>query len=158
MRLRFNRRGASTPLWGVEACSHPSRRPNPIPAVPPYVVRTPHLHGAPTTEEQDDELESGSESGSEVEEDAATRFGAAFRPLRVCMRFLELHLGRPERGCVFGGRCTFAHSWAELHPEASAHGHELTYLTEAVVVVSGPEEEEAGRERERRRRCSSTAW
>ena len=29
----------------------PSRRPNPIPAIPPYVVRTPHLHGAPTTEE-----------------------------------------------------------------------------------------------------------
>ena len=25
--------------------------PNPIPAIPPYVVRTPHLHGAPTTEE-----------------------------------------------------------------------------------------------------------
>ena len=50
-RLRFNRRGASTPLWGVEACSPPSRRPNPIPAVPPYVVRTPHLHGALTTEE-----------------------------------------------------------------------------------------------------------
>ena len=50
-RLRFYRRGASTPLWGVEACSPPSRRPNPIPAIPPYVVRTPHLHGAPTTEE-----------------------------------------------------------------------------------------------------------
>ena len=29
----------------------PNRRPNPIPAIPPYVVRTPHLHGAPTTEE-----------------------------------------------------------------------------------------------------------
>ena len=51
VRLRFNRRGASTPLWGVEACSHPSRRPNPIPAIPLYVVRTPHLHGEPTTEE-----------------------------------------------------------------------------------------------------------
>ena len=50
-RVRFNRRGASTPLWGVEACSPPSRRPNPIPAIPPCVVRTPHLHGAPTTEE-----------------------------------------------------------------------------------------------------------
>ena len=25
--------------------------PNPIPAIPPYVVRTPHLHGAPITEE-----------------------------------------------------------------------------------------------------------
>ena len=41
----------SGPLWWVEACSPPSRRPNPIPAIPPYVVRTPHLHGAPTTEE-----------------------------------------------------------------------------------------------------------
>ena len=50
-RLRFNRRGASTPLWGVEACSPPSRQPNPIPAIPPFVVRTPHLHGAPTAEE-----------------------------------------------------------------------------------------------------------
>ena len=51
VRLHWNRRGASTPLWGVETCSHPSRRPNPIPAIPPFVVRTPHLHGAPTTEE-----------------------------------------------------------------------------------------------------------
>ena len=50
-RLRFNRRGASTPLWRVESCSPPSRRPNPIPAIPPSVVRTPHLHGAPTTKE-----------------------------------------------------------------------------------------------------------
>ena len=50
-RLRFNRREASTPILGVEACSFPSRRSNPIPAIPPCVVRTPHLHGAPTTEE-----------------------------------------------------------------------------------------------------------
>ena len=50
-RLRFNRRGASTPLWGVEAWSPPSRRPNPIPAIPPHVVRTPHLHAALTTQE-----------------------------------------------------------------------------------------------------------
>ena len=28
-----------------------NRWPNPIPAIPPCVVRTPHLHGAPTTEE-----------------------------------------------------------------------------------------------------------
>ena len=49
-RLRFNRRGASTPLWRVESCSLPSRWPNPTPAIPPYVVRIPHLHGAPTTE------------------------------------------------------------------------------------------------------------
>ena len=50
-RFRSNRRGASTTLWGVESCSLPSRWPNPIPAIPPFVVRTPHLHGAPTTEE-----------------------------------------------------------------------------------------------------------
>ena len=43
VRLRFYRRGASTPLWGVESCSLPSRRPNPIPAVPSNVVRTPVL-------------------------------------------------------------------------------------------------------------------
>ena len=47
----FHRRGASTPLWGVESCSFPSGWPNPIPAFPPCVVRTPHLHGAPSTEE-----------------------------------------------------------------------------------------------------------
>ena len=28
-------------------------------------------------------------------------------------------------GCACGDKCTFAHSWAELHPEASAHEHEL---------------------------------
>ena len=39
------------PLWRVESCSLPSRWPNFIPAFPPFVVRTPHLHGAPTTEE-----------------------------------------------------------------------------------------------------------
>ena len=33
-RLRFRRRGASTPLWGVESCSPRSRRPKPIPATP----------------------------------------------------------------------------------------------------------------------------
>ena len=47
----FNRRGASTPLWGVESRSLPRRWPNPIPALPPFVVKTPHLHGAPTMEE-----------------------------------------------------------------------------------------------------------
>ena len=36
-RLRFNRRGASTPLRII--------------MLSPYVVRTPHLYGAPTTEE-----------------------------------------------------------------------------------------------------------
>ena len=37
--------------WGVESWSPPSRRSNPIPAIPPFVVTRPHLHGAPTTEE-----------------------------------------------------------------------------------------------------------
>ena len=44
-RLRFSRRGASTPLWRVEPCSLPRWRPKPIPAIPR------HLHEAPTTEE-----------------------------------------------------------------------------------------------------------
>ena len=51
VRLRFNRRGAATPLWGLESCPLPSRRP-PIQAITPYVVRTPH-HPGPTTEETD---------------------------------------------------------------------------------------------------------
>ena len=52
-RVQNNNNNKNT-IWGgsgVESCSPPSRRPNPIPAIPPYVVRTPHLHGAPTTEE-----------------------------------------------------------------------------------------------------------
>ena len=77
---------------------------------------TPAAHGDSMALEED-ELESESEV---EEEDAETRFEAAFRPLRVCM-----HMGRPVRGCAYGDRCTFVHSWAELHPEASAHDHEL---------------------------------
>ena len=61
------------------------------------------------------------ESEAEVEEDAVTRFAAGFRPMRVCERFLLFQQGRPVRGCAYGDRCTFAHSWAELHPEASEH-------------------------------------
>ena len=73
----------------------------------------------------DDESEEESESEVEVEEGAVTRFAAGFRPLRVCMRFLEHQMGRPVWGCAYGDRCTFAHSWAELHPEDSAHEREL---------------------------------
>ena len=51
VRLRFNRQGASTPLWEVESWSLPSTWLNPIPANPPFVVRTPQLHGGPTAEE-----------------------------------------------------------------------------------------------------------
>ena len=83
---------------------------------------------------EEDELgmESESESELEPEEDIVTRFADGFRPERVCTRFLELHMGRPMRGCAYGDRCTFARSWAaELHPEASAHEHELaSYLLE----------------------------
>ena len=43
----------------------------------------------------DDESEAESESEVEVEEGAVTRFAAGFRPLRVCMRFLEHQMGRP---------------------------------------------------------------
>ena len=78
---------------------------------------------------EEDELES--ESESEPEEDAVTRSAEVFRPLRVCMRFLEIQMGRPVRLSAYGDRCTFAHSWAELHPEASAHEQELaSYLPE----------------------------
>ena len=79
----------------------------------------------------DDESET-----EEAEEDVLTRFGAGFRPRRVCMSFLEYQMGRPVRGCAcgerctHGDRCTFAHSWAELHPEASAQ-------TEVVAAASG---------------------
>ena len=44
---------------------------------------------------EEDELGMESESESEPEEDVVTRFADGFRPLRVCMRFLELHMGRP---------------------------------------------------------------
>ena len=58
-------------------------------------------------------------------EDAEARFAAGFRPRRVCMQLLKHQLGWPGRGCAYGHRCTFAHSWAELHPEASAHEQQL---------------------------------
>ena len=35
----------------IQSSSLPGRWPDPILAVPPYIVRTPHLHGAPTTED-----------------------------------------------------------------------------------------------------------
>ena len=70
--------------------------------------------------------ESEAESEVVVEEGAETRFAAGFRPLRVCTRFFEHRMGRTVWGCAYGDRCTtFAHSWAELHPEASAHEQQL---------------------------------
>ena len=73
-----------------------------------------------------DESEAESESEAGAEDGAVTRLG--FRPWRVCVRFLEFQQGRPVRGCAYGDRCTFAHSWAELHPEASAHERYLASL------------------------------
>ena len=74
---------------------------------------------------EEDESEAWSESGVVVEEGAATWSAAGFQPLRVCTRFLEHQIGRTVRGYACGDRCTFAHSWAELHPEASAHEQQL---------------------------------
>ena len=85
----------------------------------------------------DDESEAEAEAEAEVEEGAATRIAAGFQPLRVCMRFLEHQMGRPVWGCAHGDICTFADSWAEFHPEASAHEHSpRTYLVEAVVAAN----------------------
>ena len=42
-----------------------------------------------------DSDESEAEAEAEVEEGAVTRFAVGFRPLRVCMRFLEHQVGRP---------------------------------------------------------------
>ena len=42
------------PLWELKhalSLSLPISLPNPIPAIPLHAVKTPHLHGAPTTEE-----------------------------------------------------------------------------------------------------------
>ena len=75
-----------------------------------------------------DESEAESESEAGAEDGAVSRFAAGFRPWRVCVRFLEFQQGRPVRGCAYGDRCTFAHSWAELHPEASAHERYLASL------------------------------
>ena len=47
-----------------ESCSLSSGWPNPIPAIPPYVVKTPHLHGAPTTEETSLLLNPNTKAGS----------------------------------------------------------------------------------------------
>ena len=85
---------------------------------------TPAAYAVPMIPEEDESV-TESESESEPEEDVETRFAGGFRPMRVCKRFLELHMGRPVPGCAYGDRCTFAHSWAELHREVSAHEHEF---------------------------------
>ena len=50
--FRFLPRGAATPLRGVESCSLcPVSGQHQTQLSLPFVIRTPHLHGAPTTEE-----------------------------------------------------------------------------------------------------------
>ena len=61
--------------------------------------------------------------------DPAGRVASDFRPRRVCKRFLESRWGGRE--CACGQGCTFAHSRAELHPEASAHEHDLAAYFDA---------------------------
>ena len=63
-----------------------------------------------------------SESEVEVEEGAATRFAAGFRPLRVCTRFLEHQMGR-----------SFTRK-----PQPVNNSSPCAFLTEAVVAASGP--------------------
>ena len=75
-----------------------------------------------------------SELELELEEDVVTRFADGFRPVRVRTRFLELHMGRPVRGCAYG--------------QPMSTNSPRTYLSEAVVAASGPGGGEGGREGE----------
>ena len=49
--MRFNRQELPPHFGGMHSCSQPGTCNNPIPAIPPYVIRTPHIHGKPTMEE-----------------------------------------------------------------------------------------------------------
>ena len=49
--MRFRREGPPPHSGGVESCSVPDTCHNPAPPIRPYVFRTPHVHGAPTTED-----------------------------------------------------------------------------------------------------------
>ena len=58
--------------------------------------------------------------------------------------WISAGMGRPVRECAYWDRCTFAHSWAELHLEASALEHELaSYLEDRSCggAVGGQREE-----------------
>ena len=80
------------------------------------------------------------ESESELEEDVETRFADVFRPVRVCTRFLELHMGRPVRGVPTAtGAPSHTHGLSftrKLQPMST--DSRRTYLSEAVVAASGP--------------------
>ena len=74
---------------------------------------------------EDDELKTGSESKSEPEEVAVTRFEAGFGLCgSACGSWSSTWVG-PYGGVPMVISATFAPSWAELHPEASAHEHEI---------------------------------
>ena len=69
----FLPRGASTPFRGVESCSLPPVSGQPLTELfLPFVVRTPHLHEAPTTEEttagkHDEQNETGKKEEKKAE-------------------------------------------------------------------------------------------
>ena len=80
----------------------------------------------------------GGEAGDRVGVGVGAGGGRRDSLLRWVSAYAGLHTvpGAPHGsartgGCAYGDRCTFAHSWAELHLKASAHAHELaSYLPE----------------------------
>ena len=94
-----------------------------------------------------DESEAESESEAVVEEGAATRFPAGFRPLRVCTRFLEHRMGRPVWGGVPMAIGAPSHThWPSFTGKLQPMNNNSprTFLTEAVEAASGPGEEGRG--------------
>ena len=74
----------------------------------------------------DDESEAESEAEAEVEEGAADSLCSWLSGLCGSARGSSSTSWDGQCGeCAYGDRCTFAHSWAELHPEASAHEQQL---------------------------------
>ena len=104
----------------------------------------------------DDEFEAESEADAEVEEDAATRFAAGFRPMRVCTRFLKHQLGGQCGGVPRAtGAPSHTHGLSFTRkPQPKNISSPRTFQTEAVVAASGPGgvAGAAGR-REGERRC-----
>ena len=88
-----------------------------------------------------DESEAESESEAVVEEGAATRFAAGFRPLRVCTRFLEHQMGRSVWGVPTAiGAPSHTHGLSFTRkPQSMNNSSPRTFLTEAVVAASGQE-------------------
>ena len=88
-----------------------------------------------------------------MEEGAVTRFAAGFRPLRVCMRFLEHQMGRP----MAIGAPSHTHGLSFTRkPQPMNYSSPRTFLTVSVVAASGPGSEAgaAGGWRSEAARCS----